>query len=71
MTKYIVYTADENNPDRAKQIKKIKHEKEAILFINDFGNLADYGCMTLVKVTDDGEYLYDNDHGEWITKNAS
>lgn len=66
MTKYIVYVSDENN--RAKQLKKIKHEREAVSFINDFGNLADYGCMTLVKVTDDGEYLYDNDSGTWILK---
>ena len=45
-------------------MKKIKHEKEAIAFTKDIANLKKYGCMTVVKETDDGKFQYNE--GEWI-----
>ena len=59
MTKYIVSTED------CKQLKKIKRENDAISFVTDVKNLAQYGSMSLTKITDDGKFIYVNDTGEW------
>ena len=59
MTKYMIFSQDEYEP-----VKKIKHEKEAIAFTKDIANLKKYGCMTVVKETDDGKFQYNE--GEWI-----
>lgn len=49
MIKYYIY--GENNK---KPIRKTKHENDAFLFITDFKNLQQYGCMTIVREDDDG-----------------
>lgn len=62
MTKYEVYADGENRP-----IKKLKHEYEAINFINDVRNLARYGCLTLVKESggDEPTSVWDNQTNTW------
>jgi hypothetical protein len=62
MTKYLIY--DENNK---KPIRKTKHENDAFLFVSDFKNLQQYGCMTVVREDDDGSRCaWDADSKAWI-----
>lgn len=66
MTKYIVYAEDDNNPGKQTQVKKMKREYEAIDFIDDIRNLQRYGCMTVVKVTDEGErFMWNVELSAW------
>lgn len=68
MTKYIIYAEDENNPGKQTQIKKMKREYEAINFVGDFRNLQRYGCMSVLRITDDGaRYRWDNEASVWET----
>ncbi len=60
MIKYEVYADGNNRP-----VKKLKREYEAINFINDVRNLAKYGCMTLVKESDDSAYIWDSQNNVW------
>ena len=64
MTKYMIFAQDEYEPDKKVALKKIKHEKEAVAFAEDITNLKKYGCMTVVKETNDGKFQYSE--GEWI-----
>lgn len=68
MTKYIIYAEDEERPGKQNVVKKIKsNEYEAMCFISDMKNLSKYGCLTLVKKTDeDGEYIWDSLGNSWI-----
>lgn len=66
MTKYMIFVQDEYEPDKEVPLKKIKREKEAIAFVGDVTNLKKYGCMSLVKETDDGRYKYNEENGEWM-----
>lgn len=70
MTKYIVYAEDEDRPviDGAayKKLKKFNREYEALAFAGDVRNLARYGCMRLIKTTDeDGDYIWNADEDVW------
>lgn len=60
MVKYIIYAEDDDNPGSQIVVKKIKNsEFEALGFISDMKNLSIYGCMTVVKQTDDkGEFVW-------------
>lgn len=60
MTKYLIYADGERKP-----IRKFKREYEAIEFASDFRNLADYGCMTVVRHQDDGS------EDSWNMQNAT
>ena len=60
MTKYIVYAELQEKP-----IRKFKREYDAVDFVTDFRNLADYGCMTLIMESDSGKYIWDRDLGDW------
>ena len=68
MTKYIVYAEDEERPGKQNVVKKIKsNEYEALSFVNDLKNLSRYGCLTLVKKTDDeGDFTWDNQGNAWV-----
>ena len=68
MTKYIIYADDEERPGKQNVVKKIKsNEYEALGFINDMKNLSRYGCLTLVKKTDeDGEFTWDAQNSVWL-----
>jgi hypothetical protein len=57
MKKYFVYA--DNASGKSIQIKKCKHEYEAMSFATDIKNLAEYGCMTVIMKTDDGDYVWD------------
>lgn len=60
VTKYLIYA------DGAKPIRKMKRENEAIAFASDFRNLSEYGCMTVVMVTDNSvKYVWDHEAGSW------
>ena len=71
MTKYIVYAIDEEHPvldgtNAYKQVKKFKREYDAFGFIDDVKNLSKYGCMVVVKTTDeDGAYTWNADVKAW------
>lgn len=67
MTKYMVYADDEAHPGTMKLVKKkIKHEREAFDFIADVRNLQQYGCMTVIKDTDDqGSFFWNKDTNSW------
>lgn len=70
MTKYIVYVEDEERPvingTAFKKLKKFTREYEAITFTGDMRNLAKYGCMRLVKTTDeDGDYVWNPENNVW------
>ena len=70
MTKYRVYAEDEDRPvidgTAYKQIKKFKREYDAIDFANDLRNLSKYGCMRLIKTTDDdGDFIWNADGDVW------
>lgn len=61
MTKYEIYADGDNRP-----VKKLKREYDALNFISDVRNLARYGCMTLVRESDDGETMvWDEMNSVW------
>lgn len=60
MTKYFVYADDGKTV-----VKKTKHEKEATGFALDYKNLSDYGTMEVIKKTDDGSFIWNQDTYEW------
>ena len=47
--KYLIYEEGGKKP-----IRKTKHENDAILFVSDFKNLHQYGCMTVICEDDNG-----------------
>lgn len=62
MTKYYIYGEGNKKP-----IRKTKHENDAMLFISDFKNLQQYGCMTIVREEEnDGRQVWDPDMMAWI-----
>lgn len=61
MTRYFIY--GENNK---KPIRKTKHENDAFLFVSDFKNLQQYGCMTIVREEEnDGRQVWNADLMAW------
>ena len=48
MIKFEIYADGDNRP-----VKKLKREYEAINFVSDMRNLARYGCLTLVRSSDE------------------
>ena len=71
MTKYIVYAIDEDHPvldgcNAYKPVKKFKRDYDAFSFTDDVKNLSKYGCMMIVKDTDnDGSYTWNADIRAW------
>ena len=67
MTKYIIYAEDDERPGKQNVVKKIKNnEYEALSFVSDMKNLSRYGCLTLVKKTDeDGEFTWNAQNSVW------
>lgn len=76
MTKYIVYAFDEEHTsssgeNKYKVVKKFKKDYEAFYFVEDIKNLYRYGCMTVIKETDDGlRYVWNSDTTVWEQQNA-
>ncbi len=71
MTKYIIYAEDDNHPGKQAQIRKTKREYEAIDFIGDVRNLQRYGCMSVVKTTDEGDkFTWNADTSVWEAAEA-
>lgn len=61
MTKYLIYGEGNKKP-----IRKTKHENDAFLFISDFKNLQQFGCMTLIRENDDGsKQTWNTDLSAW------
>lgn len=61
--KYFIFP--EGGADTA--VKTLKHEKEALAFVNDVKNLYTYGCMRLQMRDEDGtSFRWDEYKGEWI-----
>lgn len=60
MIKYEVYADGDNRP-----VKKLKREREAIAFIGDVRNLARFGCLTLVRESDNETSIWDAQQGVW------
>lgn len=61
MTKYFIYGEGNKKP-----IRKTKHENDAFLFISDFKNLQQFGCMTLIRENDDGsKQTWNTDLSAW------
>lgn len=70
MTKYIVYVEDEDHPvmdgTAYKKLKKFNREYDAVNFVEDVRNLAKYGCMRIIKTTDeDGDYIWNPMGDTW------
>ena len=71
MTKYIVYAIDEEHPvldghNAYKPVKKFKRDYDAFGFIDDYKNLSRYGCMIVVKDTDnDGSFTWNEETKVW------
>ena len=62
MTRYLIYGESSKKP-----IRKTKHENDAILFIGDFKNLQQYGCMTVVREDDEGNrQIWDAESKAWM-----
>lgn len=62
MTKYYIYGENMGKP-----IRKTKHENDAMLFVSDFKNLQQYGCMSIVCEDDDGNrHQWDADSKAWV-----
>lgn len=61
MTKYLIYGEGNKKP-----IRKTKHENDAFLFVSDFRNLQQYGCMSIVREDDEGnKNIWDNEMKSW------
>lgn len=61
MTKYLIFGENDKKP-----IRKTKHENDAFLFISDFKNLQQYGCMTIIREDDDGmQQVWNADMKAW------
>lgn len=64
MVKFFVYAEGSKKP-----IQRKKHESDALLFISDFKNLQQYGCMTLVREDDSGErQVWNNELKAWVVE---
>lgn len=62
MTKYFIYGEGNKKP-----IRKTKHENDAFIFVSDFKNLQQYGCMTIVREDENDEkQIWDNDMRAWV-----
>lgn len=62
MTRYLIY--GENNK---KPIRKTKHENDAFMFIADFKNLQQHGCMTIIREEEnDGRQMWDPELMAWV-----
>lgn len=61
MTRYLVYSEEGKKP-----IKKFKNENDVFIFISDFRNLQQYGCMTAVCDNDGARQLWDDDIKAWV-----
>lgn len=62
MTRYFIYGEGDKKP-----IRKTKHENDALIFISDFKNLQQYGCMTVVREDDDGvRQTWNDDLKAWV-----
>lgn len=67
MTKYWIYGENDKKP-----IRKTKHESDAMLFVTDFKNLQQYGCMTIVREDEDGSrMMWDSEMHAWINTEGS
>lgn len=63
MCKYYVYGEGLGKP-----IRKTKHENDAMLFVTDFRNLQQYGCMSIICEDDDGfRRQWDPETKAWVT----
>lgn len=63
MSKYLIYGEGLGKP-----IRKMKHEHDAMLFVSDFKNLQQYGCMSIVSEDEEGHrQQWDADSKAWIT----
>jgi len=61
MTKFEIYADGDNRP-----VKKLKREYEAINFVSDMRNLARYGCLTLVRSSDEEDpMIWDPQSNLW------
>lgn len=64
MIRYLIFGEGSKKP-----IQRKKHETDALLFVNDFKNLQQYGCMTLIREDDSGErQIWNNDAKAWVTE---
>lgn len=60
--KYLIYGEGNKKP-----IRKTKHENDAMLFVSDFKNLHQYGCMIVICEDDDGtRSQWDPETKAWI-----
>ena len=67
MIKYYIYGEGNKKP-----IRKTKHENDAMLFVSDFKNLQQYGCMTVVREDEEGNrQLWDSDSKAWIMEDGN
>lgn len=67
MIKYYIYGEGNKKP-----IRKTKHENDAMLFVSDFKNLQQYGCMTVVREDEEGNrQLWDNESKAWIMEGGN
>ena len=61
MTKYLIYGEGNKKP-----VRKTKHENDAFLFVSDYKNLQQFGCMTIVREDeDDVRQVWNNDLKAW------
>lgn len=61
MEKYLIYGEGTKKP-----IRKTKHENDAFMFVSDFKNLQQYGCMTIVREDDSGNaQVWNNELKAW------
>lgn len=59
--RYLIYGETEKKP-----IRKTKHENDAFLFVSDFKNLQQHGCMTIIREDETGaRQMWNNDTKAW------
>lgn len=67
MNKYFIYGENLGKP-----IRKTKHENDAMMFVSDFKNLQQYGCMSIVCEDDEGNrQQWDADSKSWVAMEES
>ena len=63
MCKYLIYGENMGKP-----IRKTKHENDAMLFVSDFKNLQQYGCMSIICEDDEGKrFQWNADSKAWVS----
>ncbi len=64
MIKYYIYGEGNKKP-----IRKTKHENDAMLFVADFKNLQQFGCMTVIREDDNGvREAWDDEIKAWTSE---